>query len=105
MKHSFRSLTTRDSEDSRECVNDTYLKAWNSIPPHKPERLLAYLSKLTRAAAIDVFRKKNSAKRGASDALRMNNTMKGKSTKYGKIKGWAAAAACLCFVIIGAAAL
>lgn len=56
-----------NSEDSRECVNDTYLKAWNSIPPHKPERLLAYLSKITRAAAIDVFRKKNSAKRGASE--------------------------------------
>ena len=66
---------------------------------------MAYLSKITRAAAIDVFRKKNSAKRGASDALRMNKAMKGKSTKYGKIKGWAAAAACLCFVIIGAAAL
>lgn len=40
-----------------------------------------------------------------TDALRMNKAMKGKSTKYGKIKGWAAAAACLCFVIIGAAAL
>lgn len=55
-----------DYEDSRECVNDTYLKAWNSIPPHKPEKLSTYLGKITRQLSIDLFRKKNSAKRYAS---------------------------------------
>ena len=33
----------RNKADSEECVNDTYLKTWNSIPPHKPQRLSAYL--------------------------------------------------------------
>ena len=34
-------------EDSDECVNDTYLKAWNSIPPQKPNSLTAYLGRIT----------------------------------------------------------
>ena len=54
-------------EDSRECVNDTYLKAWNSMPPHRPEVLSTYLGKITRQLAIDVFRRKRSAKRSASE--------------------------------------
>jgi len=54
-------------EDSKECVNDTYLKAWNSMPPHKPSVLSAYLGKITRELSIDMFRKKNSTKRYASE--------------------------------------
>ena len=56
-----------DVEDSRECVNDTYLKAWNSMPPHKPKVLATYLGKITRQLSIDVYRKKNSVKRHASE--------------------------------------
>ena len=56
-----------DFEDSRECVNDTYLAAWNSIPPHRPEALSTYLSKITRQISIDRFRKKNRQKRYASE--------------------------------------
>ncbi len=56
-----------DLEDSRECVNDTYLKAWNSMPMHRPGVLSTYLGKITRQVSIDVFRKKNSAKRYASE--------------------------------------
>ena len=56
-----------DFEDSRECVNDTFLAAWNSIPPHRPGVLSAYLSKITRQISIDVYRKKNAAKRYASE--------------------------------------
>ena len=56
-----------DYEDSRECVNDTYLAAWNSIPPHRPNQLSAYLSKITRQISIDAFRRKNAAKRCASE--------------------------------------
>lgn len=55
-----------DFEDSKECVNDTYLAAWNSMPTHRPNVLSAYLGKITRQITIDVFRKKNSAKRYAS---------------------------------------
>ena len=52
-----------DLEDSRECVNDTYLKAWNSMPTQRPSILSTYLGKITRQLSIDVFRKKNSIKR------------------------------------------
>ena len=56
-----------DFEDSSECVNDTYLKAWNSMPDHRPCNLATYLGKITRQVSIDVFRKKSSAKRYASE--------------------------------------
>lgn len=57
----------KDFEDSRESVNDTYLRAWNSIPPQKPLILSAYLAKITRRTAIDIFRRKNRAKRAPSE--------------------------------------
>ncbi|MBR2009844.1 MAG: sigma-70 family RNA polymerase sigma factor [Oscillospiraceae bacterium] len=56
-----------DFEDSGECVNDTYLKAWNSMPMHRPSVLSTYLGKIARQLSIDVFRKKNSTKRYASE--------------------------------------
>ena len=56
-----------DFEDSQESVNDTYLAAWNSMPPHKPSILSTYLGKLTRRISIDIFRKKNRQKRRASE--------------------------------------
>ncbi|MBR1740782.1 MAG: sigma-70 family RNA polymerase sigma factor [Lachnospiraceae bacterium] len=56
-----------DFEDCRECVNDTYLAAWNSMPEHRPSILSAYLGKLIRQISIDVFRKKHSLKRHASE--------------------------------------
>ena len=62
-----------DFEDSRESVNDTYLAAWNSIPPQRPSVLSTYLGKLTRRISIDLFRKKNREKRRASEyALSLN---------------------------------
>lgn len=54
-------------EDSGECVNDTYFKAWNSIPPNLPARLRYYLGKITRELSIDRLRKKLSAKRGGKN--------------------------------------
>ncbi len=56
-----------DKGDSDECVNDTYLGAWNSIPPQIPKSLFAYLSKLVRNFAISLYRKKTSQKRGRSE--------------------------------------
>lgn len=55
-----------DWEDCRESVNDTYLGAWNTIPPQKPVVLSSYLAKLTRRISIDIFRKRNREKRRAS---------------------------------------
>lgn len=54
-------------EDSAECVSDTYLDAWRSIPPHRPQVLSAYLAKLTRRISIDLLRRRTSAKRGGSE--------------------------------------
>ena len=56
-----------DFEDSKECVNDTYLAAWNSMPTNKPNNLATYLGKITRQISIDVFRKKHREKRYASE--------------------------------------
>lgn len=53
-------------EDSRESVNDTYLKAWNSMPPQKPNVLKTYLGKITRQLSIDIFRTRNRKKRSVS---------------------------------------
>ena len=54
-------------EDSRESVNDTYLAAWDSMPPHRPSVLSAYLAKLTRRISIDCFRYRTREKRLASE--------------------------------------
>lgn len=43
------------NEDSEECVNDTYKRAWDTIPPKKPERLGAYLGKIARSIAINRY--------------------------------------------------
>lgn len=51
-------------EDSSECVNDTYLRAWSVIPPNMPERLAGFLGKITRDISISLYRKKYAAKRG-----------------------------------------
>lgn len=56
-----------DREDSRESVNDTYLAAWDSIPPHRPGVLSAYLAKLTRRISIDRFRYRTRDKRMGSE--------------------------------------
>ena len=56
-----------DARDSEECVNDTWLKAWNSMPPQKPNYLRMFLAKITRNLAIDIFRGKHRQKRGGGE--------------------------------------
>ena len=53
----------RDEQDCEECLNDTYLKTWNSIPPQRPNCLKAFLTKITRTIAIDRYRKERRQKR------------------------------------------
>ena len=52
-----------DYNDSEESVNDTYLAAWNSIPPHEPSVLSSFLSKLTRRISISHLRTRKRKKR------------------------------------------
>ena len=54
-------------EDAEECVNDTYLDAWNSMPPHRPNILSAFLGKITRRIAIDRWREGRAQKRGGGE--------------------------------------
>ena len=56
-----------DYQDSEECVNDTYLRTWNSIPMKKPTYLSCFLAKITRYLAVDQYRKKYAQKRYASE--------------------------------------
>jgi RNA polymerase sigma-70 factor (ECF subfamily) len=55
-----------DLEDSEECVNDTMLGAWNSIPPQRPLRLSLFLGKITRNLALNRIERKNAKKRGGN---------------------------------------
>lgn len=56
-----------DTQDSEECVNDTYLKAWNSIPPRNPKPLKNFLGKITRNLALDRYDWKRAQKRGGGE--------------------------------------
>lgn len=56
-----------DRQDSEECVNDTYLQTWNSIPPQRPEKLSTYIGKICRNIAINLYKKMTAAKRGGSE--------------------------------------
>lgn len=52
-----------DRQDSEECVNDTYLAAWNSIPPTVPQSLRTYLLRIDRNLSLMLWRKKHREKR------------------------------------------
>ena len=54
-------------EDAEESVNDTYLAAWNKLPPHRPAVLSAFLGKITRFLAISRWRERNAYKRGGGE--------------------------------------
>ena len=52
-----------DLEDSEECLNDTYISAWNSMPPKRPYILKAYLATIMRRCALMCYRRRNAQKR------------------------------------------
>ena len=54
-------------EDAEECLNDTWMKAWNSMPQNRPSRLAPYLGKLTRWLSLTRLRENNSLKRGGGE--------------------------------------
>ena len=53
-------------QDVEECVNDTYLGVWNSIPPHRPNPLVSYVCKIARNLAVSRLRAETAAKRNHS---------------------------------------
>lgn len=56
-----------DPGESEECVNDTYLRAWNSMPTERPRHLPAFLGKIVRNLSISRLRQKNAHKRGGGE--------------------------------------
>lgn len=59
---SFNVLSNK--EDAEECVSDTYLKTWNSIPPTRPTRFMAFLGKITRNISLNLLKMNTTKKRG-----------------------------------------
>ena len=55
-----------DVEDSREAVNDTYYRAWCTMPDKRPEKLNLYLAKIVREISIDIWRSRHRKKREGS---------------------------------------
>ena len=53
----------KNREDSEECLNDTYLKTWNAIPPTRPSILRAFLAKIMRGTAFDRYEQDRRQKR------------------------------------------
>ena len=56
-----------NQEDAEESVNDTWLDAWNNMPPHKPSILSTFLGKITRRISIDRWRRRHADKRGGGE--------------------------------------
>lgn len=56
-----------DARDSEECLNDTYIDAWNSMPPARPAVLQAFLATIIRRTAIDRYKARKRQKRVASE--------------------------------------
>ncbi len=58
-----------DFEDAKECVNDTYLKTWDSIPSNRPSKLGLYVGKICRNLAINMFEKYSAQKRAGTQTV------------------------------------
>lgn len=65
--HAIANNILQSSEDADESVNDTYLGAWNSLPPNRPSILRTYLGKITRRVSLKKWRDKNRVKRGGGE--------------------------------------
>ncbi len=67
--HAIAFSILHSKPDAEECVNDAYLKAWESIPPHRPSRLATFLGKLTRNISINRYVYEHAQKRHAATEM------------------------------------
>ena len=56
-----------DEQSAEECVNDTLMELWESIPPNRPHHLLAFISEITRNNALNTVKKRKAQKRGSGE--------------------------------------
>ncbi len=67
--HTVAMRIVNNHEDAEECVNDTWLGAWNSMPENRPSYLAPYLAKLTRWLSISKLKTQNRLKRGGGEIM------------------------------------
>jgi len=67
--HQIANNILHNSADAEECVNDTYLGAWNAIPPARPRVLAAYLCRISRNLALKKYQQIHAAKRNPAVAV------------------------------------
>lgn len=65
--HAIALQILHNREDADECENDTYLRAWNAMPPDRPQGLRPYLGAITRRLSLDRWRERKSQKRGGGE--------------------------------------
>ena len=65
--HSIAYTILQDQQDAEESVNDTYMDAWNTMPPNRPSVLSTFLGKITRRISIDRWRIRSAKKRGGDE--------------------------------------
>lgn len=85
----------RSPEDAEECLQDTYLKTWNSIPPNHPDHLLYYMLKILKNQAVSSLRKQQAEKRipreliqttdGLEEVLASGNTVE-QAAEYDEVR-------------------
>ena len=66
--HTIAYRILQNLPDAEECVNDTWLRAWNAMPPQRPSVLRQFLAKITRNLSLDRWRGANAEKRGGGEA-------------------------------------
>lgn len=57
----------QNNEDAEECVNDTYHKAWDAIPPQRPSNFRAFLGRITRNLSLNKYKEQRTRKRGGDN--------------------------------------
>ena len=67
--HSIAFHILYDRDDADECVNDTWLRAWNAMPPKRPGRLSLFLGTITRNLSLDRWKGKHTMKRGSGEMM------------------------------------
>ena len=65
------------AEDSEETVSDTYIGAWNAMPPSRPEQLRTFLGKITRRLALKKLRTQTAEKRGGGETQLVLDELEG----------------------------
>ena len=69
--HKLSNNIVNNRQDAEECVNDAYLRAWNAIPPARPNPLLTYICKIVRNISLKIYYKKEAAKRSSHYTIAM----------------------------------